>query len=430
MSLTTAEKGPEMRKLEPILVVHGTFAQNSKWFTREGDFCRTLDEQLKEFGSPAECWSHLNGNDVEFSWSGANSELRRRMAGGQLLKILLQLERRNDVGCYHLISHSHGGNVVVNALALLKAKKMRTVTFLGCPFIETSPTTIKNATLWLILPALLAILSFYLVEPEDPKSFSLFTSVSMFAVFWFAIGTIRLLGLLSRRRQFQRSFRRGSFLSFVMSSRYDEAYASLVASLEVRRNCRQYAKMLIGRYNFFPDISYWYFKWLNFMPVNLFHTSNWFSRPLEKTQQLLLLLQTGMAAIMYFPVLYSIYLARLYGLRIGLNAITAMAIGDDLLDERITSISRRPKWLIASDLPIPKPIDEELKAKVIAHDSNFLHGAYETWGDFLPTSVAEMVRQSLIDEHVVHSQYYKHQELIFEIAAAISGKHNSSPPPG
>lgn len=116
-------------KLEPVIVVHGTFAQDNDWFRRHSVFCQTLDDQLKRSGSIAECWSCLaHGND-EFRWSGANSELERRFAGWRLFEVLATLERRSDVVGYHIISHSHGGNVVISAVGQGYFKKLRTVTF-------------------------------------------------------------------------------------------------------------------------------------------------------------------------------------------------------------------------------------------------------------------------------------------------------------
>ena len=86
-----------MKKLEPAILVHGTFAQDSDWFRRDSIFCKILNDQLKKRGSAAECWSHLARGSNEFQWSGANSELERRLAGWDLVSVLDSLERNVPV---------------------------------------------------------------------------------------------------------------------------------------------------------------------------------------------------------------------------------------------------------------------------------------------------------------------------------------------
>jgi hypothetical protein len=110
--------GLARRQCEPVLIIHGTFAQDGDWFRRQSKFCNALNEQLIKHGSAAECWSQLSNDGFEFRWSGANSELERRLAGWRLHALLNKLETQDEPNSYHIVAHSHGGNVVLNALAV------------------------------------------------------------------------------------------------------------------------------------------------------------------------------------------------------------------------------------------------------------------------------------------------------------------------
>jgi len=50
--------GLARRQCEPVLIIHGTFAQDGDWFRRQSKFCNALNEQLIKHGSAAERWSH------------------------------------------------------------------------------------------------------------------------------------------------------------------------------------------------------------------------------------------------------------------------------------------------------------------------------------------------------------------------------------
>ena len=128
------------------------------------------------------------------------------------------------------------------------------------------------------------------------------------------------------------------------------------------------------------------------------------------------------------PVLLAMYAVRILSLRIGLGAIAATAIGDDSPLERITSVTRRPSYFIAKDLDIPNILDDELKEEALRKSSKVLQGVYELQSGPFVTNVAELVRQCLTDPYIVHSQYYRHEELISLIATAISNNGNVARP--
>lgn len=106
---------------ETIVLVHGTFASPNadslQWYQRKHKFREELDAALEQVGSPARCWAHLNSNDaqvVEFYWDGENSWLSRSRAAAELRQLLWSLSQ--DGWRSHVVAHSHGGNVVLEAL--------------------------------------------------------------------------------------------------------------------------------------------------------------------------------------------------------------------------------------------------------------------------------------------------------------------------
>lgn len=118
------------------------------WWHPGSDFCRELDTLLQTKGASARCWAHLGRTRAldddplwglqPFAWTGANSELARHDAGRALAAQLARLEVDPSVERYHLIGHSHGGNVILQALRALSSAptKLGQVVFLGTPVLS------------------------------------------------------------------------------------------------------------------------------------------------------------------------------------------------------------------------------------------------------------------------------------------------------
>ena len=131
---------------EAVVVVHGTWAgpENGsiQWWQRShvgaaDHFTARLDAALAQRGSPARCWA---GTELEFSWSGENAWLHRTQAAADLAAYLKTL---SDAGVrYHLVGHSHGGNVIADTLPFLQsasgANTLGRVVTLGTPFVDTT----------------------------------------------------------------------------------------------------------------------------------------------------------------------------------------------------------------------------------------------------------------------------------------------------
>jgi hypothetical protein len=136
---------------ETVIIVHGTFAAPkpgaSRWYQpAEGmpeteGFAAKLNDALQKRGSAARCWAHCTQGDQGFHWSGDNSWVARTRAATELGNYVLKL--RNEGWCCHIVAHSHGGNVVLEALlpqittALPADALLGKIVTLGTPFMDT-----------------------------------------------------------------------------------------------------------------------------------------------------------------------------------------------------------------------------------------------------------------------------------------------------
>lgn len=160
-----------------IVTVHGTFAHiggmadalainedaELQWWQRGSAFEKHTRELVRGDGSDLEI--------VPFVWSALNSEMARREAGSSLLKLLRELEAKNEDYC--VVAHSHGGSVVSTALMesvargkpLTRLKKWITI---GTPFVELrkerflfSRLTLTRKVLFVASMMLLMMFAFY-----------------------------------------------------------------------------------------------------------------------------------------------------------------------------------------------------------------------------------------------------------------------------
>jgi hypothetical protein len=145
---------------ETVIIVHGTWAapmpDKTQWYqepdgasANEG-FVSKLDAALQERGSPARCWGHCTKGNPIFQWSGDNSWIARTRAAGALADYVAKL--RGEGWRCHIVAHSHGGNVVVEALPQIIAapspKKLPgIIVTLGSPFMDTMSPVLKRVAL-------------------------------------------------------------------------------------------------------------------------------------------------------------------------------------------------------------------------------------------------------------------------------------------
>lgn len=143
---------------ETVIIVHGTWAApdpaKRRWYEpvdyrRPGSdvFVDWLDAALQRRGSAARCWAHCTNDNSIFHWSGENSWIARTRAAVALVDYVAKL-RKEGWRC-HIVAHSHGGNVVVEALQQIAATDPNqppdTIVTLGTPFMDTMSPILKRA---------------------------------------------------------------------------------------------------------------------------------------------------------------------------------------------------------------------------------------------------------------------------------------------
>lgn len=146
------ECSPADRFEDLVFFVHGTFSYFAldkadsnnrwRWWLHGSDFYNSLQSELPNAklvpaGHRASLamapwwWRWKQSTPVPqtgvFHWSGTNSESARRTAGRRLFEHIDRVisEPANKKRRYHIISHSHGGNVVWEALRLAHEQKLK-----------------------------------------------------------------------------------------------------------------------------------------------------------------------------------------------------------------------------------------------------------------------------------------------------------------
>jgi hypothetical protein len=140
---------------DSVILVHGTFDGPEpgvvKWYQPGSDFCVALDRAFEKDGLSARCWSCLRDPVDYFHWGPGENTWLARADAAQRLRWLLHREER----IYHVVAHSHGGNIVLDALGwdgfTLASWFSGTVTFLGTPLLLTSKSFVSPLSILLLL---------------------------------------------------------------------------------------------------------------------------------------------------------------------------------------------------------------------------------------------------------------------------------------
>ncbi|MBX3252711.1 MAG: hypothetical protein KF862_01115 [Chitinophagaceae bacterium] len=111
-----------------ITIVHGTFAKNADWVKDESIFCKKIRELLK-----------TNVTFSQHSWTGNNTHTDRVKAGRELAGKLQEQITKEPTKRKIIIAHSHGGNIALYALRILKDKSSNfDLITMGTPFLNSS----------------------------------------------------------------------------------------------------------------------------------------------------------------------------------------------------------------------------------------------------------------------------------------------------
>jgi hypothetical protein len=137
---------PDSSRTDYVILIHGTFAtprrDSHQWYdiSSPGSFAANLHDRLKNgpLGDAV-----LRGSVREFSWCGNNRHEDRTEAGKRLCLLMMQITQESPAARIHLVGHSHGGNVILEAVREFIAlhaerrqvtKTLGRVVFLGTPF--------------------------------------------------------------------------------------------------------------------------------------------------------------------------------------------------------------------------------------------------------------------------------------------------------
>lgn len=152
-----------------IIWVHGTYllsnARFKKFFDKKEQLKKSVDlESSHYFKSTIDGLSHFADQTqiYFFGWSGSLSSAERKKAGRCLYQALGELKvmyertyKRSPK--FHIITHSHGGNVVLYMAPEYEKKSLfhiESVTFLACPVQE-------RTALYICSPLFKSVYSFY-----------------------------------------------------------------------------------------------------------------------------------------------------------------------------------------------------------------------------------------------------------------------------
>ena len=98
------------------MIIHGTFAKDERWWQPAGDFAEAVNWVVEDV------WQFTTRNKPKcapFKWTGENISSHRIEGGIQLASFLCQISLHYPNEKIRLVGHSHGGNVILSALATL-----------------------------------------------------------------------------------------------------------------------------------------------------------------------------------------------------------------------------------------------------------------------------------------------------------------------
>lgn len=132
-----------------VILVHGTWSPDAPWIQEGSDLREAIKHHCPKCKKP-----------VNFIWSGENSVKGRRRATDELVKKIEEMEQKTAEKQI-LIAHSHGGNVVLNALhGEVNNKKIKDmvsgVVCLNTPFF----TLLRKDTYYMVQFAIISTLMF------------------------------------------------------------------------------------------------------------------------------------------------------------------------------------------------------------------------------------------------------------------------------
>jgi hypothetical protein len=437
---------------ETVLLVHGTSANAASgapaWWQAGSDFCSRMNHELENNGCPARCWADvgliLHDRPAVFAWTGANRESDRLAAGHALKDLLLWFEKCKIR--YHLVAHSHGGNVVLRALKDLPRdpKHLGSVIFLGTPFLDFGEQREGKLLFTRRFPLALHLLAFGL------SCWAIIAS----RFHWLALGCAAVTGLaafVEAGRVFlkdplqkrNRSSLYGSGRPYAFAFASDEAVAGLTQTVNIMGKPRKFVAQFMerdvaGGFAVAPSRAYSKYTFTNTWPMLTLKGFDW-KGPWSGVQTLLslpfrilVLLVSIFALIPESLILVAYWLPRAWSsvrskisrwLLEGPGAIVAgrvirdSAVGAD--QGRLVGISHLPPEVQQLEL-----ISAELNDRMSGIARQFTGALGEALHAGLTLGPEEEIKRNVLahlsDPRLAHSQYYQEQEIIQKAAARIA----------
>ena len=117
-----------------ITLIHGTWARAALWTRPDSALCQTLKATADKSGAEIEFRPYV--------WSGAN-RLKARSCSGLVKQLRQEIEQAPDAS-HFLIAHSHGGNIMVEALRAPGIGSMcLAIVTLSTPFVTSRRSGIR-----------------------------------------------------------------------------------------------------------------------------------------------------------------------------------------------------------------------------------------------------------------------------------------------
>ena len=147
-----------------------------KWWVKGSHFQTGIEKIIQPHDGSEIDWK-------QFLWDGANSEKSRLQAGKDLYEALAEIETSDSLESYHLIGHSHGGSVIMEALRQAELdnfslKKLKSWSTIGTPFLSfvrsinplSSLSPLFQIILMIIIMYSVAVITAYInIDRCDPN---------------------------------------------------------------------------------------------------------------------------------------------------------------------------------------------------------------------------------------------------------------------
>ena len=442
---------PQKERLEPVVIVHGTFASNAKWWQPNERFSQDLDKALKNLNCSARCWDGAPDSVPTFGWSGRNTEVARNKASDDFSTFLIEMEVNEKIKKYHIVAHSHGGNVSVDALRKVfevngnnrSQSKLGALICLGTPFLIKKYHTPRIIMAWKriqLYPFLIgffwALFGLLILSIEKYLIFNIPDYIKFLSPF-FVISA--LVFLVYSRIVLRPSYLGNAFRVHVILSKNDEIFHFLRLGVDIKRRTTKYLfesgdvifesgiwnvlKKKLGWATYFDDDN----------SIKLFTKSNPkidVEARIEAAEG-----RAGRMAIILVPLLILLHslfyiervillvlemtlgrFAKIYALK----RVAKLVLGDNSIGERIYGVRKKPPCVRSNVEVIPNSIEEQFEKEVKFNLNRKIDLLYELsgTGELLNASI----KQIFGDVNAIHNQYYQNASLIGRIAELIASE--------